>query len=488
MADISKINVEGVDYSIKDETARNSIPTDISQLNNDSGFITAEDIPEIPDIPESDFSQFVEEISGSANLYQPRSADEFIDNHSLAANGTIQENTKQFYFLTPQIPVAPNTTYTITGTQWVGVEVSLASKGKGRAYTDSGEIIGDATSYIEFVQNEDESWTFTTPDNASYMLLACYKNPFRQGNTASVDVIAPIFNSSFMLVKGTELPEEYEPYGDVKYKLKNILLPDQSVSVENVADETLPMFAPLAGKTIVNFGDSIFGNAQPPNDISTFLAEKTGATVYNCGFGGCRMTLHPTAEYAAFSMINLADAIVSGDYTLQNNAVNSTEVTLNNSIKANFARLQTIDFSNVDIITIAYGSNDFKGVTLDNEENLLDTTTFGGALRYSIETLLATYPNLRIYVLSTTWRFYIDDNNEYTDDSNTYTNNLGLTVREYNAKLKEVAEEYNLPYVDDYNIGIGKHNRSYYFGTTDPAHHLETGRRLIASHLAKELY
>lgn len=50
MADISKINVEGVDYSIKDETARNSIPTKLGDLENDSGFITSDDLPETPEV------------------------------------------------------------------------------------------------------------------------------------------------------------------------------------------------------------------------------------------------------------------------------------------------------------------------------------------------------------------------------------------------------------------------------------------------------
>ena len=239
----------------------------------------------------------------------------------------------------------------------------------------------------------------------------------------------------------------------------------------------------------MNFGDSIFGQAQPPNDVSTFLAKKTGATVYNCGFGGCRMSQHGTAEYNAFSMFNVANAVSSGDFTLQENAVASTEVTLSDAIKANFARLKTVDFSKVDIVTIAYSTNDWNGsVALDNEENLYDTATIGGALRTSIETLLTAYPNARIFVLSTTWRFWHDDNNVYTEDSDTRTNSIGLKLADYNTKLKEVAEEYNLPFVDDYNIGINKFNRTQYFSATDGTHHQIEGRKLIASRLAKELY
>lgn len=262
----------------------------------------------------------------------------------------------------------------------------------------------------------------------------------------------------------------------------------KKVSAEDKQIDNIKKMLPLYGKTIVNFGDSIFGNAQPPTDISTFLSEKTGATVYNCGFGGCRMSHHPTAEYHAFSMYKLADAISTGNFAEQENAVNSTTVTLNNAIKSNFATLKTIDFSKVDIITIAYGSNDFNGVLLDNEENPLDTTTFGGALRYSIETLLAAYPHLRIFILSIAWRFWTNESNEYVDDTNTHTNGLNKLTSDYNAQLKKVAEEYNLSFVDDYNISIGKYNRLYYFNANDGAHHKAEGRQVIAAHLAKKLW
>lgn len=45
MADISKIQtLDGTTYDIKDTTARNLIPTNISDLTNDSGFITGMEI------------------------------------------------------------------------------------------------------------------------------------------------------------------------------------------------------------------------------------------------------------------------------------------------------------------------------------------------------------------------------------------------------------------------------------------------------------
>ena len=80
----------------------------------------------------------------------------------------------------------------------------------------------------------------------------------------------------------------------------------------------------LEGKTIVNFGDSIFGlNSGTGTEVSAVLANITGATVYNSGYGGCRMASYLKADgsinepWDAFSMYRLVDAIVSGDFSYQ---------------------------------------------------------------------------------------------------------------------------------------------------------------------------
>lgn len=242
----------------------------------------------------------------------------------------------------------------------------------------------------------------------------------------------------------------------------------------------------LKGKTIVNFGDSIFGNYEYPNDISTELAKLTDATVHNCGFGGCRMGKHSQSAYDAFSMYRLADAIVSNDWTLQDTAVAS----LGRLYNQNLNTLKSLDFNNVDIITIAYGTNDLTGgLNTDNVNNLYDTVTFGGALRYSIETLLNIYPHLKIFICSQTYRFWVDSNNVFTQDSDTYATSGGNTLLMFVEKTKEIAKEYHLPYIDNYySLGINKFNRSVYFSETDGTHPILAGRRLIAAHIAKELF
>ncbi len=81
------------------------------------------------------------------------------------------------------------------------------------------------------------------------------------------------------------------------------------------------MSTTLINKTIVNFGDSIFGNFRAPNDISSYISELSGATVYNVGFGGCRMGVHPHAQFDKFCMYRVVDAVTSRDFSLLDEAV-----------------------------------------------------------------------------------------------------------------------------------------------------------------------
>lgn len=276
-----------------------------------------------------------------------------------------------------------------------------------------------------------------------------------------------------------------DPAGYVALRIK-----DGHIQTEHFNSKDIK-YSQLNGKVIVNFGDSIFGKRRPPNDISTAIANATGATVYNCAFGGCRMAKHDSSRlstWGQFSMFELADAIADDDWTGQDAAIEDAEW---NDRPDYFAEtltlLKSIDFSQVDIATIAYGTNDFTAaIPLDDNNNPLSTSTFAGALRYSIETLLTAFPNLRIICCGQCYRWW-DNSGEFVDDSNTYE--VGnQTLPEFVAKTADVAKEYNLPFIDNYNVGIGKFTRSYYFSGADTTHPNNIGTKLIAQHIIKELF
>lgn len=305
------------------------------------------------------------------------------------------------------------------------------------------------------------------------------------------DIQTKNFSSSKIL--GCKLTNATDVDLDIVDPVGNVLLrlEDGEIKTKNFDSSDIIANGYLKGKVIVNFGDSIFGNKRPPNDISTAIANATGATVYNCGFGGCRMAKFDYSgrnTWGKFSMFELATAIATGTWTDQDAAVADASWTgMPAYFPETLALLKSIDFSEVDIVTIAYGTNDFTGaVPLDNANDNLDTTSFAGALRYSIETLLTAFPNLRIICCGQCYRWW-DNSGEFVDDSNTHEVN-GQLLTQFVSKTEDVAEEYNLQFINNYNIGIGKYTRGYYFSGGDTTHPNNIGTNLIAKHIVKELY
>lgn len=247
----------------------------------------------------------------------------------------------------------------------------------------------------------------------------------------------------------------------------------------------------LEGKVIVNFGDSIFGNYRAPSDISSFLANHTLATVYNVGFGGCRMSTHSIAPYDAFGMCRLVDAVTTGDWHLQDAAI-ATEVWQGGKpgyFADSLALLKSINFGEVDIVTIAYGTNDFaSGKRLDRPEDKTDIAVFAGALRYSIEALREAYPHLQIVLCTPTYRFKTDETGAFVCDSEEWEiNDQKLT--DFVQKIKEVADEYGLACVDNYiGSSICYDNKELCFSGKDGTHPNEVGRQKIAKYMAQELH
>lgn len=225
----------------------------------------------------------------------------------------------------------------------------------------------------------------------------------------------------------------------------------------------------LADKKIVIFGDSIIGATRDQTSVPAYAATYTGATIYNVGFGGCRMSVHPTAGYAAFSMWALADAIATNTWTTQDAQASSGA----DYFPKQLALLKSIDFSTVDEIVIHYGTNDFAAnVQIDNSSNTTSTSTVCGALRYSIQKILGAYPKIKIFVSLPIYRMWNSVGAE------TYTNGLGKKLPEYNAAMQTVAESYNLPAIDGYGkLGINSLNDSAY--SSDGTHLNDLGRQIF---------
>ena len=252
----------------------------------------------------------------------------------------------------------------------------------------------------------------------------------------------------------------------------------------------------FAGKKIVCFGDSITGNFQAPTDYPSMIADLTGATVYNAGFGGCCMCDNGQTR-RLFTMCRLVDSIVAGDFSAQRNSGVSITYggTSINYVPERLDTLESIDWSEIDYITIAYGTNDWNSnYGLDNENNLLDTTTYIGAFRYSVEKLLTAYPNIKIMVITPLWRWWDTNTGMPSEihsdyiDSNDYAKGTGYKLWQYGDALVSAAKLYHVPVFDLYwNCMMNKQNRFQYFNTTDGTHPKQEGRELMAELISAHL-
>ena len=246
--------------------------------------------------------------------------------------------------------------------------------------------------------------------------------------------------------------------------------------------ETRAKNLPLLGKTVVNFGDSIFGmfrgDSGRDESISSFISKKTGATCINVGFGGTRMAEHEP-YWDAFSMHSLADSIYTGDWTLQDTAL--PVLSFPDYFSDHLQKLKAIIWENVDIITIAYGTNDYTGgVTLE---------AYANALKYSVEKILTKYNHIKVVVVTPTYRwFYLNGSYSHDCNDSQSANDNGNKLSEFVDTAIDTSKELHIQCIDNfYGIGMNRFNYLNYFDSTDGTHPKRNGRMLLGYNIADSL-
>lgn len=235
----------------------------------------------------------------------------------------------------------------------------------------------------------------------------------------------------------------------------------------------------LQGKTLVCFGDSILGNFEAPTDIPSYIQNITGMKTYNVGFGGCRMGAHES-DWDWFSMYKLVDAVVSGNFTNQETA--AAGIVVPEGFVQQTAKLKAIDFTTVDYVTIAYGTNDIWSNYAGDSANpdVHDATKYMSAVRYVVKTLLTAFSHLKIMLVTPMYR------TDLAPDSDSYTFCTDNKLTDFVDNLKVVGKELKVPVCDNYSeIGINKYNSTHYL--SDGVHPTEAGRMLIGSKISGEL-
>lgn len=241
---------------------------------------------------------------------------------------------------------------------------------------------------------------------------------------------------------------------------------------------SLTYVAPKEGRrlTIVNLGDSVFGNVQNGTSVSGALQALRDDTVYNFAFGGslmCNFKKEPGWEN--FSFYSLADAICTGDYSAQWEQLNS-DTYYPSYFHTTIAAMQTMDWSKVDVITVAFGTNDY------NKEGLLtgdpfDVDYYTGAFQYGVKRLQETYPHIRIIAITPIMRFL--DNKLNADDHDECGNG---TLRDFATALQQTATLMRIPVIDAFTeLSLSEYNKDFYYQVDDGAHLNARGRRMFAA-------
>lgn len=239
----------------------------------------------------------------------------------------------------------------------------------------------------------------------------------------------------------------------------------------------------LADKTIVFFGDSITQNFEVEEaSYPDLVGSLTKAETINMGLGGTSMSVHPNKSFDTYAFHSLVDAIISSDFSAQQEALGDSVIP--GYFAEKLDKLEAMDWNEVDIITVMYGSNDW-GKPIDNKDDLMDINTFKGAGRSSLEKLLNHFPHLELLFIPTIYRFWPDYNDVDTDTS---VNGLGIRPYEYSDAMTALAKEFKFPHADTlYGLGINKYNRHLYFSRIDGTHPNKLGTEKIGQKVAKTL-
>lgn len=356
---------------------------------------------------------------------------------------------------------------------------------------------------------EGERYNIVAKGNQNFVAWATAdadKKIMRRPETASADNVETTLsiekNERFLLVNS--LSATFVP------SLVKVVTPIEDISVlyQKAADSEniLSAVAVLKGKKILCLGDSITefrgyaeASTTPTGRYSDYLAEKTGATVYNGGIGAAHMeqrgvlTLEPSSSSAARAALDLpalADALATGDWNYQDVAVEYLAENADDDNGAILAELKSVNLQEIDVVTIFIGTNDYGnpverlGIVGDTEplQNSL------GGFGHAVKTLLTANPKLRIFYFSPMVRYFGDLTAEW--DSTKWSDNMigagGIKFTDMVDKMIENAAHWKIPVCDMYRtLGINEFNIKSvmtYNGTDGT--HPRRGNKMLANKIA----
>lgn len=225
------------------------------------------------------------------------------------------------------------------------------------------------------------------------------------------------------------------------------------------------------GLNILCLGDSIFGNDK---EIVKYLSELNGSNVILGAIGGTRVCIRTNDDnWKHLDGQNLVQALMSGDWTAQDSAVEALKGTYT-WLPDRIATLKALDMSTVDWIVMDWGTNDYVGG--HSVEEILD------AYNTVIDSLQSNYPELRILISTPIWRYFDDVEN---GDNRVYN---GSTLKEIADAIEAFANEKRVSVLNAYeNMPLNYNTASTYFDSTSGVHLNAKGNMVYAQLLDSKL-
>lgn len=309
-------------------------------------------------------------------------------------------------------------------------------------------------------------------------------------NIHVVLLVVVVVTISFILYK-------YLSWGQIVDPEENAAGADDYVaqSYDNIlplTDSEGNMMAPNLddGFSIAIFGNGPFAEDRDSADgLANMLAEASGATVYNCSVSGSYlastqpapdMAVNPWDAFTFYWMSLFSTDLEVNDYFAE--AVTALGADAPPEASQVHDILSTLDFDTVDVIVVMYDAADyFAGRPAYSTETIPDIQSFAGNLKVGLEILKQQHPNTRIIVMSPTYAFsdQQDENGDYvSSDIMRYGEDVLST---YVIKASESASALQVSFVDNFYVTFNEDNATDYL--SDHTHLNSAGRKKVIDRL-----
>ena len=498
MADREFTNINGI--KVCDQTARNSIPTKTSQLENDSNFVTDSVVDEKisnaqlggGEVDLSSYAKITDLPTKTSQLtndsgYITKIPDEYITETEL--------NAKK-YATTSQIPTVPTNVSEFTNDANYASETYVSNKiAEAQLGGDSGTI--DLSGYVTKETGNANQITFADGQTFQAKLDAGTLKGEKgdKGDKGDQGEQGPQGIQGPQGLQGEQGPKgDKGDKGDPGENGRDGLTTQVSVNGTTYAHTngliTLPDYPTVPTKTSQLTNDSKYATetyvtseiASQINGDNTEWAGKVAS------FLGDSITygINTTKKYHEY----LKELV--GFSTCNNYGIDGSSITSHSDGICD--RLSSVS-SNSDIIFIFGGTNDFfynkplgEWYSLSGKKRTLNTntTTFKGALSVICDTLKTNFPNKQIVLMTPIHRYTFGG--QQTDFE---ANASGLYLEDYVNCIKEAGQIFSIPVIDLYGESglypANTANATEYFHTNDKLHPNEKGHLRLAKTIMKKL-